>query len=671
MTIRITGMNSGLDTEAIITELASARSVKVQNIEKDKTKLSWKIDAWKELNTKIYDFYSEVLSDMRFDYAYTKKKTTVSDSSVVTIQTAGDAMNGVQTLKVNKLAQTGYLTGGKINASSGEKLLANLEGLEWLKDEKKSVTFKVTVGDEEKEIKLTGYDTINSVVEKFKEIGLDAKFDTSNGRFFIASKETGKAANFTMGPAKQASLGLPAGLQKVYDALPLPTAWGDLDKTEQDKLIADGLTEEAYEANRAKIQADNNAIPGIIAANNAIIASNKDLSEKLGLKAVPEYREVPPAWDDLTNTTGLDKDTYEADREAIIAANEERYQIIKANNKLMETEENIGLSNMQSERDFANMMKGLGMLTADMAEKYKDYVGEVTEADKEAGKYATKTEGDDAEIELNGAKFTSSKNVFEINGLTMTVHKTTTDPVTLTTEQDTDGIYDTIKNFFVKYNELINEMDKLYNAESASKYEPLTKEEKEALSDTEVEEWEKKIKESLLRRDGTLSSVSSAMKQVMLETFVSDTNGRNEGKDKYLSYFGIETLGYFKAKDNEKSAYHIDGNADDSNVKNNEDKLKKAIANEPDTVIEFFKKLSNNLYDKLTEKMERSDYSSPFTVYNDKQMDIELKSYDSKIKTEQDKLNDYIDRWYEKFSQMEVALSKLNSKESSLSSLFG
>lgn len=88
-------------------------------------------------------------------------------------------------------------------------------------------------------------------------------------------------------------------------------------------------------------------------------------------------------------------------------------------------------------------------------------------------------------------------------------------------------------------------------------------------------------------------------------------------------------------------------------------------------MIEFFKKLSNNLYDKLTEKMARTDYSSAFTIYNDKQMDIELKSYDSKIAKEQDKLNDYIDRWYKKFSQMEVALSKLNSQESSISSLFG
>ena len=38
-----------------------------------------------------------------------------------------------------------------------------------------------------------------------------------------------------------------------------------------------------------------------------------------------------------------------------------------------------------------------------------------------------------------------------------------------------------------------------------------------------------------------------------------------------------------------KSAYHIDGDSDDSNVKNNPDKLKKAIANEPETVIEFLR----------------------------------------------------------------------------------
>lgn len=528
MTIRITGMNSGLDTEAIITELASARSVKVENIKKDQTRLSWKIDAWKELNSKIYSFYTDVLSDMRFDYAYGKKTTKVSNTNAVSVVTGGDAVDGVQSLKVKRMASTAYLTGAELKvkkkstAADGTETTTETRAT---KDTKLSdlgidgsVKLKLTAGGETKEIELNGTETLSDVAKKFSDAGLNAKFDESSGRLFISAKESGEAAHF------------------------------DIKAVDGDDASADAL-------------------------------------KKLGLDYSSYY-----------NSDGYNKGT-----------------------------------------DGATMIQGL-----------------------------------DALIELNGAEFTSSGNTFEINGLTITALQETGDEaVTLTTQQDTDGIYDMIKNFFTKYNELINEMDKLYNAESASKYDPLTSEEKDAMSDTEVEEWEKKIKDSLLRRDSTLSSVASAMKEVLLSTSISDSKGINDGKDIYLSYFGIETLGYFKAKDNEKNAYHIDGNADDTSVKNNEDKLRKAIASDPDTVVEFFKKLSNNLYDKLDEKMARTDYSSSFTVYNDKQMDTELKNYESKIKTEQDKLNDYIDRWYEKFSQMEVALSKLNSKESSISSLFG
>ena len=638
MTIRITGMNSGLDTEAIINELASARSVKVQKIEKNQTKLSWKIDAWKELNTKIYSLYSDVISDMRFDYAYAKKTTKVSNSDAVSVITAGDAMNGVQSMKIKQMAKTGYLTGAKIEASSGEKLLANMEGLDWLKDSNKSMSFKVTVGGEEKEIRLTGYNTLNDVVDKFKEVGLDAKFDTASSRFFITSKETGEAANFTMSPSVR---GIPEGLQEI------PRTWDKLSESEREewKKKYDESTDKSkwtdekamYNANRDKI----------IQANNDIIKKNTEANKKLGLL------EVPPAWEDLTDTTDLVEADYKANRDNIIAAN----------NKIIAEE-------AASASEFSSVLKGLGLLTVDMAADIEEKYGitSFTADEIAAGKAANKIKGQDAEIELNDATFTSTTNTFEINGLTMTIHKETKDEeITLTTEQDTSGIYDTIKNFIKKYSELINEMDKLYNAESASKYEPLTKEEKDALSDTEVEEWEKKIKESLLRRDTTLSSVSSALKTVMLQTSIPGKGGTTIS----LSYFGIETLGYFKAKDNEKSAYHINGDPDDSDVKNYEDKLKKAIATEPDTVISFFKKLANNLYDTLEDKMAKTDYSSSFTVYNDKQMALELKEYDSKIATEQKKLNDYIDRWYEKFSQMEVAMGKLNSQQSSISSLFG
>ncbi len=199
MTIRITGMNSGLDTEAIITELASARSVKVQNIQKEQTKLSWKIDAWKELNTKIYSFYTDVLSDMRFDSAYSKKSTKISNPNAVSVVTGGAAVNGVQSLKIKQLAKAAYLTGGAVKLADpkGGKVTAKTH----LSDLDDSLTgdikIKLQVGDgEEKELTFSGDSTMSEIADAISKEGLNARFDEATGRFFISAKETGAAGNF-------------------------------------------------------------------------------------------------------------------------------------------------------------------------------------------------------------------------------------------------------------------------------------------------------------------------------------------------------------------------------------------------------------------------------------------------------------------------------------------
>ncbi len=125
MAIRITGMYSGLDTESIITQLASAQSVKKNNLVKAQTKLSWKQDAWKALNTKIYNFYTNVLDGMRFQNAYLKKATKVSNSNAVSVVTDSKAPNSVQTMKILSLAKEGYMTGGRISEESGKKCTEN------------------------------------------------------------------------------------------------------------------------------------------------------------------------------------------------------------------------------------------------------------------------------------------------------------------------------------------------------------------------------------------------------------------------------------------------------------------------------------------------------------------------------------------------------------------
>ena len=111
MAMRMTGMMSGLDTESIIQELVAARRTKVDKQKKAQTKLEWKQDAWKELNTKIKSFQQKYLANMRFSDAYTKKVTKVSNANAVSVITGANAVNGVQTLEVEQLARNAYLTG--------------------------------------------------------------------------------------------------------------------------------------------------------------------------------------------------------------------------------------------------------------------------------------------------------------------------------------------------------------------------------------------------------------------------------------------------------------------------------------------------------------------------------------------------------------------------------
>lgn len=282
---------------------------------------------------------------------------------------------------------------------------------------------------------------------------------------------------------------------------------------------------------------------------------------------------------------------------------------------------------------------------------------------------AMKIDGCDSEIKLNGITYTSSLNTYSINGLSITAMQATgdgdTNAITVTTATDTQAIYDKIKSFLTQYNSLINEMTSLYNADTAKGYEPLTDDEKSAMSDSEVEKWEEKIKSSLLRRDDSLESVMNLMTNAMSQPVTID------GKKYYLSSFGIKTLGFLNAPENQQNAYHIDGDEDDTATSGNEDKLMAMINSDPDTVVSFMQQLTTNLYDAIGTKMKSSSVSSIYKVYNDKEMASEYSDYTTTIKKWEQKLQDQEDAYYKKFSAMETALSKLQSQTSSLSNLFG
>ena len=512
MAMRLSGLMSGMETDTIVQELVAVRRTKVDKETKAKTKLNWKQDIWKDLNSKLKNLQAKYLNNMRFESTYSKKTTTVSNPNVVSVITGEGAMNGVQSLEIERLAKTCYMTSGKVQYSGSEELsaLSKLSDIGVTTEGQFEINVTTGMTFDEASNTLTGGDTrtfrftkdstISDVLNKLKDAGLNANFDAEQKRFYISAKESGGESNF-------------------------------------------------------KIESAD-----------------------------------------------------------------------------------------------ADVMTALGFDDAN----------------------AVKTTGVNAKIYLNDAIYESSTNVFDINGLTFTALSTTAagQSVTVTTQNDVNGVYDMVKNFLKEYNSIINEIDKLYNADSAKGYEPLTDDEKDSMSDSEIEKYESKIKDALLRRDTNLSTIRSSLSETMMSGIDVKVNGVT--KTMYLNSFGIETLGYFEAAENEKNAYHIFGDPDDADTSGKPDKLKTMISNDPDTVIAFFSQLSKNLYAKMDDLSSPIEgYRSFGTFYDDKKMKSDYDDYTSKIEDLEKKLADYEDKWYAKFAAMETAMAKMQSNASAVTSLLG
>lgn len=876
MPIRITGLNSGLDTEAIISALVSSYSYKTNKYKKAQTKLSWKQDAWKTLNTKVYSFYTS-LDSLRFSKNYNLKSTKVSDSTKATVTASSSAPNGTQKLNILKVAQAGYLTGGKLDDSTTTG--TTLAELGYTGG---NGTITLTKGDgTKKNIEVSQGTTVNSFINSLKEAGVNASYDDINKRIFVSSKDTGKDNDFTLtggnvdganaltklglnvksdatdatyktymqyygdgtqsgitakvneaikayqdaqtayktADAKNSNISAGYGYASAYAAMKDAFAKSGLSEAEQDQMVklvqmsATDRAQSVMDSNGNIYKTEKTNDDGSVIYSYTDASGNKSYIQSETTDSVTKYYTATASEVKYNKITASDGNEYSEDENGLYVDKEGKKYFVDGSNlvettgrkvngswektadgktvafeaskkeeatKTVYTKDSNELSNAKSgttaytdlakkaqnemklsDEDMSSYLSTLATnvgtvntyentadTTLEDSNEYsrKSIIDKVhtayaqnaaqgvtdltntfaaaiatnkttmntsqktmdnnqvladiaamedsTEKDAAIASFvkqvqsahdianntsieyntdARKIDGCDSEIYLNGIKYTGSSNSYSINGLNITAQVVTdtdgkasdANAISITTSTDTQGIYDKIKDFLSQYNSLINEITSLYNADSAKGYEPLTDDEKDAMSDTEVEKWEQKIKDSLLRRDDNLESLMSAMTSAM--SGAVEVNG----KKMYLSNFGIKTLGYLNAPANQQNAYHIDGDEDDANSSGNADKLMTAITNDPDTVINFMQGLADNLYKSVHTKMQASSLSSIYTVYNDKEMASEYSDYTDLIKKWEEKLQDKEDYYYKKFSSMETALSKLNSQTSSLSGLFG
>lgn len=711
MPIRITGLSSGgLDTDAIISQLMKAQRTKIDTVQKQKTKTEWKADAWSSLNTKIYSLYTGSLNTMRFTDGYNKKTTTISDTSVATISADSTAVNGTQELAIKQLAKTGYLTGGTISTSDSSTLSANstlsqLSGF----SATGSGNIQVTTGSgTSTSVTVSGSSKISDVISQLKSAGVNASFDATNKRIFVSSKSSGEAGDFMLtagdknGVNYLSALGLNASSTAVNDEYTKwekyvgytndPAGTGTYQaqyNTEFDLLKAS--TKSTLEAEKATAETNLDTILKKYNSNYVSTNRQKEYDDLVGQKPALTTQKtdldgyITTDNKDIADAKAIidDPTTNPADKAAATTKLNTATAKLKTDSTTL-TATVSKLTDIDSVTSYYNTIaaKTTAMQDPALSTTVQTKMQDKAKAAEEALKVgyssgAVKVTGQDAKITLNGADFTSTSNSFSINGLNITAKgltptsknalgDTVYNTVSITTSGDNKAIYDSIKKFFKEYNSVINEMDSLYGAKSAKGYEPLTDDEKESMTDAQIEKWESKVKDALLRRDSTLGDVSSSMKTAMAETY--EINGTKYS----LASFGISTGSYFTTKDNEHNSYHIDGDTDDLTTSTNKDKLMTAISSDPNTVVSFFTSLSKGLYDDLFNKMKSVDgVKSAYKVYEDKTMASDIEDYDDKIDDMEDKFTAMEDKYYKQFSAMETALSKLQSSSSSLSSLLG
>lgn len=712
MPIRMTGLTSGLDTESIVNQLMSAQRTKQTKVENKKQKLEWKQEIWKGLNTKIYGFYKDSLSKMKYSSNYSTKKASVSDSTKLTATASTKAAAGSYKVEINKIASAQYVTSGKLDYKDTDgKTAKTATSSTKLSDLGMSLgtVLKLKVGDKSSALEVNDSTTIKDFVNFCSNAGLNATFDEKQQRFFLSSKDSGEENSFSLSANTYSSEGDTA-ITELNDAVGLANLTSS-QKTKYNSIvygaIASGtqISDDDKETLKslAVSSADADAKSKATEFYRASLNKTYDISDEEKEKIKKKYEsDLTLSGDDRTKAIAdaiekkkqsdieekLKTDEYktkiseavtkgitaEEVRKAGLAVNDDsgvedpasisKYTFEKTETRKKNAENaiesavvkfNTAIKSGITSDNGSGLLK-LGLSNFDGATSYK-------EGDLASNMVLSKAA--DTEIVYNGATLTSNNTSIEVAGVTLNLLGTTAagESVNVTVSNDTSAVYDTIKEFITEYNSILKTMNTYYDAASASSYEVLTDEQKEAMSDDEVDKWNTKIKDSLLRRDSTLSSLISVMKTDMMGSYKA-----SNGKTYSLANLGISTS---SKNYNEGGLLHIKGDEDDDEFADSTNTLMQMLEEDPDTVKEVLSGLASNLYDSLNKKMSTSTMSSALTFYNDKEMASQLSDYKKEISNWESKLSDMEEKYYSQFSAMETALAKLQSQQNTLSSYLG
>ena len=282
---------------------------------------------------------------------------------------------------------------------------------------------------------------------------------------------------------------------------------------------------------------------------------------------------------------------------------------------------------------------------------------------------------------VNGKQmeYTRSSNTADLDGMTVTFEGTFNvdgtekgADVTFTTKTDTDTVFNAIKSMVDDYNAMVTEIKKAYSdmplqKTNGSKYEPLTSEDEEGMTESEIEAYEEKAKTGILFMDRDLSSLYSALRDAVVSSGADGAYLRSIGIN--TSYEdGLTTISLDEKALREALETDLDGVANAFNKSKENGAATDGLMTKIQEVTDRYAATTGAVKGILIEKAG-SKYA-PTAALDNTILD-QMKELDKQISTWQTKMSDKVDYYTNKFTQLEMLINQMNSQSSALAGLTG
>lgn len=263
-------------------------------------------------------------------------------------------------------------------------------------------------------------------------------------------------------------------------------------------------------------------------------------------------------------------------------------------------------------------------------------------------------EGTNGSMVVNGVKMESTSNKYNVSGYTVNVTNNiaaTDAPAKISSTTETKTIVDKVKEFITTYNGLVEDLNKRVSQKKNLSYQPLTDAQKAELKDDEIKKWEDKAKEGLLKSDATLNKVLSDMRSTL--------SNYGSGSEDMLAKIGITTSKTW---------------TDNGKLELNEDKLTKALEEDPNIVSRIFVGDKENNREGIVASLRTTAQNAvkdiektagkASSAEDSYTLGKNLKDVNTKIDDWKDRLKSIEERYWKQFAAMEAAIQKANSQSS-------